>query len=347
MRPILLELGPWSPVAIPLLAAMLTVVLCLWTWLDGRQRGQGRPRPLDYGLSVVGAILAALAIYFLVNRFGPVPIRSYGFMLLLGMVAGLIWMAYGGRHYGVQPSVLVDVALASLLGGIIGARLLYVALDWNQFAGAPYNIFKVWEGGLSFHGGLAGGVLAVYLLARVRKVRFAALADAGAPAVALAYSFARIGCFLNGCCFGGHCDSFWGVRFAPGSEAAVWSLNLPPGQAATTWGEPLYPAQLLASALSLVIFFGLIRLQRVFTRPGHLFIAFVGLYGIERFVVEFWRHGASGRSFPGVPFLTWAQVASIAITVGAAVVIAATWPRGRRGEAEGEVATKPGKSKRA
>ncbi len=329
MRPILLQLGPWSPVAIPLLVAVLGVLLCLWTWLDTRQRG-ARARLLDFAFSLGGAVIGALLIYYLVNRFGPVPIRSYGFMLLVGMVAGLIFMAHSGWRYGIERTMLVDVALVCLVGGILGARLLYVALDWDQFAGSPRSIFRVWEGGLSFHGGLAGGVLAAYLLARWRRIRFSSLADAAAPAVALAYAISKLGCFLNGCCFGGHCDSFWGVRFAPGSEAAAWSLGLPPGQPATTWGEPLYPAQLLDCALALVVFFVLLRLRRVLQRPGHLFIAFVGLYGIERFVVEFWRHGASGRSFPGLPFLTWAQVASIVMTVAAAVVIAVAWPRARR-----------------
>lgn len=329
MRPVLIELGPWSPAAIPVLAALLGGLVCLWTWLDARQRGAAPPRPLEYLLSVLGAVLAALALFFLVNRFGPVPIRSYGFMLLLGMLAGLLWMSHSASRYGIPRSVLVDVALAALLGGIVGARLLYVILDWDQFAGTPGSVWRVWEGGLSFHGGLAGGLLAGYLLARWRGLSFLSLGDAAAPAIALAYAFARVGCFLNGCCFGGHCDSFWGVRFAPGSEAATWSLHLPPGQVATTWGEPLYPAQLLAAVLSLVIFLLLIRLQRVFTRGGHLLVAFVGLYGIERFVVEFWRHGASGRSFPGLSFLTWAQVASLALTLAAVVTIIATWPSRR------------------
>jgi phosphatidylglycerol:prolipoprotein diacylglycerol transferase len=251
-------------------------------------------------------------------------------------------MVYGGRRYGIQPDVLVDLGLASLIGGIIGARLLYVALDWNQFSAAPLTIFKVWEGGLSFHGGLAVGVLAVYLLCRWRGIRFGSLMDAGAPALSLAYAFARIGCFLNGCCFGGHCDSFWGVRFAPGSEAAAWSLGLPPGQPATTCGTPLYPTQLLDCALAIIVFFLLLALRPVFKRRGHLFVAFIGLYGVQRFVVEFWRHGASGRPFPGVPALTWAQMASIAMTVAAAAFLAATWPRrGQAGNSDYDASPRP------
>lgn len=334
MRPVLFELGKWSPLAIPVLVAVLGGLLCLWTWLDARQR-QTQARRTDYVLSGAGAVVGAVALWYLVNRFGPVPIRSYGFMLLLGLVCGLVWMGYSGRRYGIEPALLVDLALACLLGGIIGARLMYVALDWSQFSSAPRTVFKVWEGGLSFHGGLAGGMLAGYILARMRKIRFANLADAAAPALSLAYAFARIGCFLNGCCFGGHCESFWGVRFAPGSEAAAWSLGLQAGQPNTAWGQPLYPTQLLAAALAVATFFVLVALRGVFKRPGHLFVAYIGLYGVERFAVEFWRAGASGRPFPGLPFLTWAQVASIAMLLAAAIIIAVTWPRGKQGETGG------------
>lgn len=329
MRPVLVQLGPWDPWVIAVLAGLLGVLFGTWFWLESwRQPGQ-RLRPLDVGLGAALALGGAVVLYFLVNRFGPVPIRSYGVMLLAGLAAGAAWLAHNARHYDLPSGLAVDLALAALVGGILGARLLYVLLDLPQFAGNPLSAFRVWEGGLSFHGGLAGGLLAAYLLARRRRLHFPTLLDAGAPAIALGYALARIGCFLNGCCFGGHCQSFWGVRFAPGSEAAAWSLGLPPGQPATTWGEPLYPAQLLASFLAIVIFFILVLMRRLFARPGHLFMFFLALYGVERFVVEFWRHGASGRPFALLPALTVAQVASLVLTAGAVVFLVTTWPRNR------------------
>jgi phosphatidylglycerol:prolipoprotein diacylglycerol transferase len=326
MRPILFTLGPWSPLALPIIAVALGAVLSLWTWLDARHRGV-RGRALDYAAGAGGAILAALALYFLVNRFGPVYIRSWGFMLLVAMVAALLWMAHSGRRCGIQPAFLVDLGLVVLVVAIIGARLMYVALDWSQFSAAPLSIFKVWEGGLSFHGGLIGGIAAGYGLARLRRVKFSVLADLAAPALALGYAFARIGCFLNGCCYGGACSTFWGVRFAPGSEAAAFSLGLPPGAVAHGWGNPLYPTQLMDCALSLIVFGILVLSRPLFKRPGHLFVAYIGLYAVERFVVEFWRAGASGRPFPGIPFLTWAQMASVGMLLVAAIILAATWPR--------------------
>lgn len=329
MRPVLVQLGPWEPWVIAVLAGLLGLLFGAWSWLESRRQPGQRLRPLDLGLGAALALGGAVALYFLVNRFGPVPIRSYGVMLLVGLVAGSAWLAHNGRYYNLPSGLAVDLALTALVGGILGARLLYVLLDLPQFAGNPLSAFRVWEGGLSFHGGLAGGLLGVYLLSRRRGLRFPTLADAGAPAIALGYALARIGCFLNGCCFGGHCDSFWGMRFAPGSEAAAWSLGLPPGQPATTWGEPLYPAQLLASFLAIIIFFVLVLTRRLFPRPGHLFIFFLALYGVERFVVEFWRHGASGRPFAPLPALTVAQVASIVLTVGALAFLVLTRSRGQ------------------
>ena len=336
MRPILFTLGPWPLFMLPLLAGALAALLSLWTWLDARQRGE-RARPLDYAAGVGGAIVAALALFFLVNHFGPVAVRSYGFMLLVAMAAALLWMNYDRRRCGLPSAFLVDLGLACLVAGIIGARLIYVALDWNQFAAAPRSIFKVWEGGLSFHGGLLGGIGAAYVLARMRGIKFSVLVDLASPALALGYAFARIGCFLNGCCFGGACTTFWGVRFAPGSEAAAFSLRLPPGQVAPTWGNPLYPTQLLDCAVSLIVFGILVALRRPLRRPGHLFLAYLGLYAVERFVVELWRAGASGRPFPGVPFLTWAQMASVAMLAVVALILALTWPKKGEGAAQASV----------
>jgi len=327
MRPVLVQLGPWEPWVIAVLAALLGALFSAWSWLEARRHPAQRLRPLDLGLGLALAVGGAVVLYFLVNHFGPVPIRSYGVMLLVGLLAGSAWLAHNARYYNLPSGLVVDLALTALVGGILGARLLYVLLDLSQFAGNPLSAFRVWEGGLSFHGGLAGGLLAAYLLARRREVHFPTLADAAAPAIALGYALARIGCFLNGCCFGGHCSTFWGVRFAPGSEAAAWSLGLPPGQPATTWGEPLYPAQLLASFLAIVIFFVLVLTRRLFARPGHLFVFFVALYGMERFVVEFWRHGASGRPFGSLPVLTLAQVASILLTAAAVTFLVLMRPR--------------------
>ncbi|HEY3396859.1 MAG TPA: prolipoprotein diacylglyceryl transferase [Armatimonadota bacterium] len=316
MRPVLVELGPWAPWVIPVLALLIASALALWSRLETRQDPSRQPSRLDLIVGAVFSVGLALALYFLVNTHGPVPIRSYGFMMLVGLVAGLGWLAYAGRAPWRTPAALVDLALLTLLGGIIGARLMYVALDWDLYRAHPLTMLRLWEGGLSFHGGLAGGVLGAYVFARMHHVRLVHVIDMCAPGIALAYAFARIGCFLNGCCFGGPTSGAWGVCFAPTSEAGAFSQG------------PLFPAQLLAAAFSALSFLILVWVRPVFRRPGHLFLVYLGLYGIERFVADIWRYGASGRPFPLLPAITEAQALSIFLTVVATIIIAATWPRG-------------------
>jgi len=330
MRPVLVELGPWPLWAIPLLALAFFGFLWVWSRVDQEVGASARVTTAQYALRIALALITSVAIYYLVNRFGPVPIRSYGVMLLVAIMVGLVWICHTGRPHGLEPWMLVDFALFLLLGGILGARLLFVLLNWPQFSEAPLHVFRVWEGGLSFHGGLAGGLAGGYVFARLRRIPFSLLADLGAPATALGYAFAKIGCFLNGCCFGHEVHGywqFWGIRFAPGSWAATWSLDLPPGQAATTWGQPLYPAQLFSSFLSLIVFYLLVRLRPYVPKRGHLFIVFLALYGVQRFIVEFWRYGATAKPFPYLPALTEAQVASIALILGSALYLWLTWPR--------------------
>ena len=329
MRPVLFTVGPWPWWVLPLLALALGLVLWLWERLE---RGLAPRRPATWADRLgpaAFAVVGAVALYLLVNRLAPLPVRSYGVMLLVGLLAGLAWMGYSGRREGLGPAALVDFAACVLVGGILGARLVFVLLDWSSFAPQPLSALRVWEGGLSFHGGLGGGLLAAYLFCRWRHLRFGMVADLGAPALALGYAFTRIGCFLNGCCFGGHCASWLGVRFGPDSEAAQWGLGLAPGQPATTWGPRLYPTQLFHAWGGILIFYLLVLLRPRMRRPGHLFWLFLVFSGVERFVVEFWRHGASGRPNFLWPALTDAQVFSALLIVVAGAYLLLTWPRGQ------------------
>lgn len=339
MRPVLFELGPLPVWALLPIAALMGAFLALWSWLERRE--EENPRRLttvDWLVWAMGVVFSSLALFFLINfhyarTHQPVMVRSYGAMLLLAMLAGMAWLGYAGRGEGLRVTQVVDFALYVLVGAILGARIVFVLLDASAFAHDPLSMLRVWEGGLSFHGGLLGGVLGGYLYARSHGRSFGLLANLCAPAVALGYAITRLGCFLNGCCFGGMCDSWMGVRFGPGSEAAAWALHLSPGQVALTPGPPLHPAQLYSSFLGFVIFLFLIWVRPYFPGRGHLFVLFLGLSGVERFIVEFWRHGASGQPFAPLPVLTEAQVFSLVMILGAGLyLILARAPRNEGGK---------------
>jgi phosphatidylglycerol:prolipoprotein diacylglycerol transferase len=213
-------------------------------------------------------------------QIGDFQIRSYGVMIALGFALAVWWSMRVAPRYGIDPEHILDFVLLTALAGAIGARLVYVMLDWGSFAREPVHALYFWEGGLSFHGGVIGGGLAVAFIARRKGIPFLRVADVLAPGVALAYAVGRIGCFLGGCCYGVPTDLPWACSFQDPFNPHVHT-------------PPSHPTQLYASASNLLIFFLLTRMQKPPHPVGKVFWAYVTLYGLYRFVVEFWRVGAT------------------------------------------------------
>ena len=157
-------------------------------------------------------------------ELGPFPIHWYGVMVALGFVAGLWTARRRGLASGISAEKVIDFGPWIILGAIIGARTLYVISYWREsFEGRPtWEIFAVWQGGLVFYGGLMGSTVASAIYIRLKKLPFWKMADILAPSIALGYVFGRIGCLLNGCCYGRACDLPWAIHF-PGGNA----LNAP------------------------------------------------------------------------------------------------------------------------
>lgn len=317
MRSILFAVGPWSWTALPIVWIIVVAFVLLWQRIDSRE-SEKHLSAADYVSTALVSLVAAAVIVLLVNRFGPLTIKAYGVMLLVGFAAGTWWTAHSADEDEMPLADVIDVALLALVGSIIGARVVYVVLEYDQFQSLG-DIFNLWSGGLSFHGGLAGALLAVWPYIRYRGYGFLATVDQFAPGIALGYSFARIGCFLNGCCHGHATDVPWAVTF-PSDGACV----LP--------GQPVHPSQLYASAASLVIFLILIRLKPTFKQAGHLFVGYLMLYSVYRFLVEFTRAPVTAEPVSPGSWLTVAQAASIVIFVIGGAVMVVTWP----GDGDGE-----------
>ena len=229
------------------------------------------------------------------------PIRSYGLMMVVGFTLG-IWRAtrISVKRYGIEKDRVYDIALACLLSGVIGARIVYILLNpgsenWGDF-------IAVWQGGLSFHGGLASAMVCGYVYTRIARLSYWQVADLVAPSVAIGYAFTRIGCFLDGCCHGGPAGLPWGVSFL---ENGV-----------TT--PPSHPTQIYAFLASLLIFWLLTRVERMRRRAGFVFVAYVGLYSIYRFLIEYLRSGYSAE--PWMFGLTEAQGVSLVVMALSAVL---------------------------
>ena len=229
------------------------------------------------------------------------PVRSYGFLLAVSFAVGIWLSVRRGRRHGLDADAMLDACFQVLVWSIVGVRLFYVLTHLSEFH-PWYRALFIWEGGLTLYGGILLATAAVWRFARRRGLPFLALADVMAPQVALGIGITRIGCFLNGCCFGKVCSSGIGVRFPPGSAAG-----------AVAHGQPLYPTQLFASAAGFAIFAVLLLWERRSAPLGATFGRFLLLYGVDRWIVDLYRWYEPGAFGPlGLTISQWISVALVA-----------------------------------
>ena len=235
-------------------------------------------------------------------HIGSIPVYSYGAMLMLGFGAGILWSVRDAKRRGLSPTDIVDFALTCLIAAIVGSRLVYVLLDYKTYLQDPLSAFMIWKGGLAFHGGLLGGILAAIWFCRARLIPFGELSEVTVPAVPLGYAITRIGCFLNGCCYGKPCSLPWAVRFP--SEQMPGMLT-----------PPSHPTQIYSAISSLLVFGIIVWARRWVKFPGQSLLHYLILYSIERFLIEFLRAPFPGRPEPlGLTYAQWTSVLMVVLT---------------------------------
>ncbi len=208
---------------------------------------------------------------------GPVEIRSWGVMLFISFILG-IWLSQRRcRLQGINPQIVPDLAVVILICAIIGSRINYAVEHPKEFR-SFFDFLAIWRGGLTFYGGFILATIGSIAYLKKKKISITLMMDIIAPALALGLCLTRIGCFLNGCCFGKPTKFFLGVKFPPGS---IPYFYFP--------GEKIHPTQLYESAFGLFMFFVLRRLERVNLPRGALFFVFTGGYGVWRFSIDFLR----------------------------------------------------------
>lgn len=198
----------------------------------------------------------------------------------------------------ITPDHVFDMSLAGLFVGIVGARILYVLLDPQEFRSNWWDVLKVWTGGISIHGAIVSSAIFLWWYCRRHKLNYLEFADLCAPAFALGYAIGRIGCFLNGCCYGAKCSLPWATKFIMDEH----SYQLTP---------PSHPTQLYATVMNLISFAILDRWSRKSHRRGEIFLGFIAFYSIYRFIDEYFRKGATATVF--FWGLTHAQVFSLIV----------------------------------
>jgi phosphatidylglycerol:prolipoprotein diacylglycerol transferase len=229
------EIGGFPVFGIGWLLMLWTVIGGVLVWRSMRARGWDT----EVRGQLVMMVLIAAAIVWVIPRveepirdgvftIPPVaaerglPIRGYGVMLLSGVVLGVALAANRAARAGLHPDAILSLAFAMVLGGMIGARLFFVIQYWSLIRGPTWgetlaNLVSVDKGGLVVYGSLVGAMVAFAWYGRRMELPLLPLADLIAPSLALGLALGRIGCLLNGCCFGGPCDLPWAVAFPAGS----------------------------------------------------------------------------------------------------------------------------------
>ena len=208
--------------------------------------------------------------------FGALPIRWYGVMMALAFLAGLWTATRRARLANVHGEIIADVTMWLMLGSIVGARIVYVTTYWKQeFASQPFSeIFMVQHGGLVYYGGLIGATVAGLGYLTWKKLPVWKIADILAPSIALGSVFGRIGCLLNGCCYGRDCDLPWAIHFPADHE---------------THGAGVHPTEIYDALLNLILYFALAWLFRRRKFDGQILALYFIGYAICRTTVEFFR----------------------------------------------------------
>jgi len=225
-------------------------------------------------------------MYPILFQIGNFSVYAYGFFIAVGFVITLALASLKIRKSktGISFGNLVDLFFYTVLSAIIGSRALFVLIHFDDYRRNPMQIFKIWEGGLVFYGGLllAIGVSLWYM--RWHRLPIWKVADLISPLIALGLFFGRVGCFFAGCCYGKETSLPWGVIFKHPDSLAP--LNI-----------PLHPTQLYDGANGLAIFFFLSWMEKRKTFDGQIFWLLLFLYTITRFFIETLRGDPRGFLF--------------------------------------------------
>ncbi len=201
-------------------------------------------------------------------KIGPVTIYSYGLMLVVAFLVAVALACRNAKASGIDAEIIFNLSFTAFVSGIIGARILYVLENLQYYLKNPLETILFNHGGLSWFGGLIAGSIAGVAYLKIKKVPVYTALDLLVAYVALAQALGRIGCFLNGCCFG---------------KPWEYGLYFPSHQAR------LFPVQILSSVMLVAIFLVLRYLQRRPHQKGEVFYSYLFLYSLVRFLIEFLR----------------------------------------------------------
>jgi phosphatidylglycerol:prolipoprotein diacylglycerol transferase len=237
---------------------------------------------------------------------------SYGFLVSLGVIVGLLVVFKVARQQGLNPDQMWNLGALVVLAGLLGAKVMLVLVDWGYYMRHPAEIFSlsVLQSGGVFSGGLVAAIAAAFWYVRRHQLPFLRTCDTFAPGVAIAHAFGRVGCFAAGCCYGKPTSEPWGVTFTS-PLAQQW--------VGTPLGVKLHPTELyemVVEAINFVILFWLVRRKKF---EGQVIGLYMILYGAARYFIEFYR-GDPGRGEVFGGFMSGTQLVALLLVVAGGVL---------------------------
>jgi phosphatidylglycerol:prolipoprotein diacylglycerol transferase len=219
-------------------------------------------------------------------QLGNFHVYAYGFFVGMGFVVTASLAVLKIRKSNIKLSLenAADLFFYTILSAFVGSRILFILINFDVYREHPWQMFKIWEGGLVFYGGLIPAAMVAFEYMRRHRLPAWKLADLISPLIALGLSFGRIGCFFAGCCYGKETSLPWAVVFKDPNSLA--RLNV-----------PLHPTQLYDAANGLAIFLFLSWMSKRKTFDGQIFWLFVFLYSLTRFFIEIFRGDPRGYLF--------------------------------------------------
>ena len=247
-----------------------------------------------------------------------IPIFSYGFMIMVGFLVGVYLARARARRVSMDPDAITDMGIVALVCGVLGARLLHIVQYSEVYfipdrPGGLLRMLQIWRGGLVFYGGFIAAAIGIAVFASMRKLRLLQALDVAAPSVILGLAFGRVGCFLNGCCYGVPADPTdvpWAVVFPPDALAYAQDFAI---------GTPLHPTQVYSSIAAVLIF---ITLSVYFERrrhDGEVTFLLCALYPIARFFLEMFRADTAVET--GLTKSQWTSVFVFVVAVSLFVAL--------------------------
>lgn len=219
-------------------------------------------------------------------EIGGFPVYTYGVLLAAAYLLGLQFALVRARRLGLDANRVMDLGIWIIISALIGAKLLLLIVDFDTFRRSPQELLTLMRSGGVFYGGLIAAVLVAIWYLRRHRMPVWSVGDAFAPGIALGHVIGRMGCFFAGCCFGRETSVPWAITFT--NEYARENVGTP-------LHVPLHPTQLYEAGAELLILGMLLLLERRGRAfPGRTFWAYMLVYGITRFIIEFYRGDARG-----------------------------------------------------